>query len=207
MPYRRRGRKSYRRKKRGPYLRSEVKRLVVKKTLANIDDTAGRVTLLNGIAEGAGIDERVGRRVQVLSIHFRGIARKNPADVNIAQSVRYALVQDKAPTGTLPTCAQLWDTTGGLQPTVWPRLQDNLHRFKTVCTFTVVIHGDASDVTAVTLLPWEKFCKLRTNSFYLNTLGTEASMKENALYLFEVGSNGTNPAQSEFVATVRYRDP
>ncbi len=208
MPYGRRRR--YRRgvrPRRRPYMKSEIKRLQTLVSDASINNTTGRVTLLNGIGEGPGIGQRVGRRIQMLSIHLRGYVQKVQANTQGLTSIRYALVLDKDPRGTAMTTAQYYNQAGSAFSMIQGRLQDNLSRFKTVCTFTIVVHGDSGSTTGAAILPWEKFCKLPYGVYYDAATATVADISRNALMLLEISDSGANMPTSELNATLRYKDP
>ncbi len=213
MPFRRRRRMGRRMVRRFPYrrrsMRSELKRSVSIIADGNVDATTGRVSLMNGIAEGAAINQRVGRRINMVSILLRGLVSKVSANTDAAVSIRFALAYDTQPGSALPVIDDFWDNSATTSNLLGPRKLDYLNRFKTLSTWTIVVHGTENVSTGSTQLPWEKYVKLRKGTYYDGVLGTIASLAKGGLYLFEQGSKQTSPqeAHSEVVATLRYKDP
>ncbi len=203
-----RGRKqtTYRRK---PYLKAEVKRRVVTVGQTNVDATTGQVKLFNGLTEGPAIDERIGRRVQLLSLNLRGITEKSTANLDALIAIRYALALDMQPTAILPTCANFWDNTATTSKIIGCRNQVFVSRFRTLATWTVVVHGTEGNTGGETSMPWEKYIKINQPAMYDGTDNTYASLAKNALVLFMQGNKQTagEEAETEICGVLRYKDP
>ncbi len=213
MPY---SRRRYSRRRNIPYRRkpgsAESKRLTTYVANADIDNLTGRVTLLNGLDQDTSISGRQGRSVKMVSLALRGKVVKPGANLAASSAVRYAIVLDSQPTGTLPVLNDYWQITVGSVPVmIANRNVDNMRRFKTIATWTVVIHGDANEGTAVavTLVPWEKFVRIPYEIWFDGQDASIGSVKKNALYFFEASDTlvaNVEPV-SGFVATLRFRDP
>ena len=64
-------------------------------------DTTGSVTLLNTVAQGAAVTQRVGKKIVMKGLQCRGNLQ-NGSTAN-SNDVAFMIVYDKRPTGALPT--------------------------------------------------------------------------------------------------------
>lgn len=78
--------------------------------------------LLNGVKEGTGPTQRIGRKIFMRNIQMTGMWLRNPfADANHIfpeHVVNYAVIYDRQPTGVVPAFSDLYecvDTTGATQ--------------------------------------------------------------------------------------------
>jgi len=79
----------------------------VETAIATSANSTGTVTLLNGIAGGTSASQRVGRRVQMKSLEFKGrVEADSTTTVNLT---RYAVVLDKQSNGAAPSVTDIYD--------------------------------------------------------------------------------------------------
>lgn len=71
--------------------------------------------LCNGVAAGSSASQRIGRRITIKSIEFRGVAAPGAA-AHTSSASRHVLVLDKQPNSALATYADVYDTTPGVTP-------------------------------------------------------------------------------------------
>ena len=71
-------------------------------------DTTGSVTLLNTVAQGASVNQRVGKKIILKGLQARGLCQ-NGATATI-NDVAFLIVYDKRPTGSLPAVTDILAT-------------------------------------------------------------------------------------------------
>uniref|UniRef100_UPI0040470DC0 hypothetical protein n=1 Tax=Yoonia sp. TaxID=2212373 RepID=UPI0040470DC0 len=162
----------------------------------NIDDTF-EIALSNsligqGIVEGTGGDERIGRKVVITDFHIKMRYLHNPgAAADSYGNTFTAIVLDKEFNGTAPTAAQVFDTPGTLGGAQVFRNRDYLSRFKVLKTWTHTWGAKAGVSTALLgSCKFEDF-KMKCNLpiEYVDNTGALASMRGNAIFMFS-GSSG-----------------
>jgi len=68
-------------------------------------NTSTNHTLMNGIAVGANYFNRVGRRIEMQSLHLKGIIDFTGHNTTLIDQARLVVVYDRQPNGALPTTA------------------------------------------------------------------------------------------------------
>ena len=134
-PRKRNGMRPFRRIRRrramrpGGYLnkmKAELKNLDVNIS-GSTDNTANPGILVNGIAQGTDIFERIGRKIVVRSIQFKGLAfQEEAADC----TMRIMGVIDHQPNGVLATIEDVLDDVSGAVSVTHFRKLANRERFK-----------------------------------------------------------------------------
>lgn len=78
--------------------------------------------LLNGLKEGTGPTQRIGRKVFMRNVQLTGMWLRNPfADADLVfpeHTINYAIIYDRQPTGTIPSFSDFYecvDTLGNTQ--------------------------------------------------------------------------------------------
>lgn len=166
-------------------------------------DTSTSVALLNGIAPGTGLDQRVGRQVTMRSVQLK-YAVNPTTSTNIAdQIVRVVLVHDKQPNGT--ACA----ATDVLQyATVFaPRNVDNRRRFTILYDRTHYInsYGETGSGTNIQ----QYYHRLRHPViFNSGSAGTVADIVTGSMYLIVLGtySPGASASNVSYYSRIRFTD-
>jgi len=85
--------------------------------------------LLNGMRQGTGTDERIGRKIQLTGIQVEAGALYTPASGRVT---KLYIIWDTEPQGTLPVVADILYIDGG---NYFPNI-DNNHRFKILASWS-----------------------------------------------------------------------
>ena len=167
-------------------------------------DTVGTVTLLNGVAPGVGISQRVGRRINIRSIQVTGSLSTQDAEV-VASQVKVALIMDMEPGAAVPAITDIYTASTS---TAFHNL-DYRDRFKTIATYQAAF-GALSTVAT------QAYCGSPTNALVniykrcnipVTFKGDDAligSIATNAVYLVTIG-NHANGTGYVFYGAVRIR--
>ncbi len=119
---------------------------------ANMED--GTMLCLNGIAQGDGEEERIGRIAWIHSIHIKGlifdVGRDNQAAPINDYSVRLALVLDTQTNAAVPTPSDVFDILQSQDLLAFRNLQ-HTHRFKVLWDRIFVISKTNVGQGAITL--------------------------------------------------------
>lgn len=167
----------------GGYARGTHSELKVKDTLIDTDvHTGGHMFLLNGIARGDDIAERIGRQVSLVSVNFDGSTFQSAGGV--AQNIRWALVYDRFPNGVAPTVAQIY--TNDADPSS-PRGLDNRQRFTVLASKHLQIMPYNVTGSLHTIKKYRSLRGLMTQ-FNNGDAGTVADIVNGALYLLVQGT-------------------
>lgn len=135
-------------------------------TLSDIDavvDETGKVLHLNRIAQGTGPNQRIGKKTTIHSLYMKFSLTHN--DAHTPQLVRFALVWDKQPNGSLSTGADIFYFPTPPLPPVSAVLRhvemNNRERFKILWTgvipLNVTASGGAPAVSKPTVIYGEKY--------------------------------------------------
>jgi len=164
-------------------------------------DSGSQVLLLNGIARGDEINERVGREVTLRSIQFNFTPHVTVA-TGTDQQQRVLLVYDRQTNATALTAAQVLLTAD----TVAPRNLENRKRFKILFDRTFALNASGEPGSAVTRRFYRKL--RHPVSFNAGDAGTVADIVTGSLYLVVVGSNapGVTAGSVIFATRIRYTD-
>lgn len=166
--------------------------------------STGTVTLLNTVAQGAGQKQRVGKRITLKSLQFRGKS-KAQANNTISHSA-FCIVYDNRPTGTLPTVTEVFETD---DPESMNK-DDNSQRFTILKRVERAFVGGSTlgqnGLTAKTSFVESFFLDLKMRPQVFKSLGTGAigDIDEGALYLVQMGSAPTTYG-SELEGSFRLR--
>jgi len=170
-------------------------------------DTTGSVTLLNTIAQGASVNQRVGKKVVLKSLQFRGnLQNGSTATVN---DVAFMIVYDKRPTGALPTITDILSSA-----TAFSMNNDaNSGRFSILKRHDDVLLGNATAAANYTDEMYKScdfFLSLKDRPTTFKAAGTGAigDIEEGALYLVTIGivAAGTAAASLQGAFRTRFLD-
>lgn len=170
-------------------------------------DTTGSVTLLNPIAQGASVNQRVGKKVVLRGLQCRGnLQNNNNATFN---DVAFLIVYDKRPTGALPTVTDILVSASANAM----NNDANAGRFKIVKREDGVLTGNftaAQNVTTGSSIPSDWYLSLKEMPTVYKAAATGAigDIEEGALYLVTVGSNaaGVTAATASMAFRLRFKD-
>lgn len=165
-------------------------------------DTTGSVTLLATVAQGAGVTQRVGKKIMLKSLQCRGTMNARTAAV--ANDIAFMIVYDKRPTGALPTITDILVTANSSAF----NNDANSGRFRILKRVDDVLIGN----TTTPATGQEE----KDASFYLDLKGLPTVFKaaatgaigdieEGALYLVTVGDNAAGTSAAYLSAGFRTR--
>lgn len=194
----------------GASVRSPGERKVVDTALTDSPfSTTGEVTLLNGVATGTDFTNRIGRRVNCVSVQVNGWIGDGGNAVNEVDSTmcRIMLVEDFQTNGVQAT---ITDILSNADPTAFMNL-NNRERFKVHFDKKFTVPPFNSNTTASDGL----FCPVPTIKFFKKinvpvvfegTAATIGSISSGALYLVVLGSQAATSLQLNWSARVRFVD-
>jgi len=146
-----------------------------------VSDAAVCATVLGDIAQGTSEEERVGKRVRLVSLSLRGVIAWGTAAPTYPLAVVLLVVFDRSPTGTVPPVSDIIEYGAPLQQ----NNAVNSARFRIVMrrmygvSFTMQIP-----------IPLDEFIELQGlyTQYGSATNGSLANIREGALYLYTLGS-------------------
>lgn len=161
-------------------------------------DNAGtnNIVLLNGIAQGSDVTNRIGRRFNNVSIQMRYTIQTAPT-TPVAAAARLMLVFDTQSNGAAPTILQILSSNS----TQGPMNLDNRDRFKVIHDITHVVQPSGPEIV------YEKYYKkINLETTNSGTTNTVSSIATGALYLLMIGDLVSSEAVGFAITRVRYTD-
>lgn len=171
-------------------------------------DTTGSVTLLNTVAQGAAVTQRVGKKIVMKGLQCRGNVANN--STAILNDVAYMIVYDKRPTGALPTITDILVSASAFSM----NNDANAGRFSILkrCDHVVVGNNSltgavANALTERTTLDADWWLDLKSREVVYKAAGTGAigDIEQGALYLVTIGNNAAGTAAATLTAAFRMR--
>ena len=173
--------------------------------VANTDypcDTTGSVTLLNTVAQGAAVTQRVGKKIAMKGLQCRGNIRANAA-TTIADTA-FLIVYDKRPTGALPAITDILVSIN----TNSMNNDANAGRFSVLKRVDQLILGNITTPTTGCEgydYDWWLDLKGREVVYKAAATGAIGDIEQGALYLVTLGSNAAGTTACTFSAAFRMR--
>ena len=156
-------------------------------------NTTGSVTLLNTVAQGAAVTQRVGKKIVMKGLQCRGFVQCGSA--GDTANAAYMVVYDKRPTGALPTITDILVSASSNSM----NNDANAGRFRILKREDVVITGNDAASANVTdtsrvLATW--WLDLKSAPVVYKAAGTGAigDIEEGALYLVTIGDETSTAA-------------
>lgn len=169
--------------------------------LASYDcDTTGSIVLLATVAQGASVNQRVGKKIMWKSLQCRGTI--NNRTTAIANDVAFLIVYDKRPTGVLPTITDVLVSANSSSF----NNDANSGRFMILKRVDQVLIGNTTTpATGQEEKDCSFFLDLKAKAGIFKAAGTGAinDIEEGALYLITVGDNA--PGNGAAYATLAFR--
>lgn len=167
--------------------------------------TGGAVALLNTVAQGAAITQRVGKKISLQSLQCRGVAFAGTAGTIADGTIM--IVYDRRPTGSLPAVTDILDTASSASF----NKDDNAQRFRILKRVDNVFIGNSTTPsTGAEAITADFFLNLKGLPTVYKSVGTGAigDIEEGALYLVTVGSvaAGTTAATASLGFRIRFVD-
>jgi len=168
-------------------------------------DTTGSVTLLNTVAQGTSVNQRVGKKWVMKSLQMRGFVQNGSTAVSNWAS--YMIVYDKKPTGSLPAVTDILVTANSQAF----NNDNNTDRFRIVRRWDNYLAGSTLAASAGGDTGAEADAYVKLNLPVVNKAagtGAIADIEEGALYLVTVGNTaaGTAAASLDTGFRIRFRD-
>jgi len=148
-------------------------------------DTTGSITLLNTVAQGASVNQRIGKKWFMKHLQCRGQASANTTA--IFNDCTTLIVYDKRPTGALPAITDVLNTANALSF----NNDANAGRFKILKRWDTELIGNTTTPATGREAECADFF-LPLNLPVVNKAagtGAIADIEEGALYLVTVGAN------------------
>lgn len=152
-------------------------------------DTTGSVTLIATIAQGASVNQRIGKKCVLRSLQCRGIVVSGTTTTTA--DAAYMIVYDKRPTGALPNITDILNSA----TSVSMNNDNNASRFSILKRVDLVFAGSvANTLTTSSVQGADWYLNLKGKPVTFNAAGTGAigDIDEGALYLVTVGSSAGN---------------
>lgn len=172
-------------------------------------NTTGTIQLINTIAAGTGVTQRVGKKVQLKSLQIRGIMNSDSATLISQYAVM--IVWDRRPSGALPLITDILDSVSPIS-----FLNDaNSSRFKVLWRddFVNINSNTNANNEAVAkvyneFIKFSKKSKANRTTYKAAGTGVIADIDEGALYFISVGGNvsGTADSVGSFNTRLRFWD-
>lgn len=166
---------------------------------AYLFNTTGSIALIPTIAQGASVNQRVGKKVVLKSLQCRGsVANDTTAVFN---DCALLIVYDKRPTGALPAITDILVTATSQSM----NNDNNSGRFKILKRLDFSLIGNATTPTEKSFMSADFFLSLNNLPmvFKSATSGTIADIEEGALYLVTVGDTAAGAADA--IASLGFR--
>lgn len=173
-------------------------------------DTTGSVTLLNTVAQGAALTQRVGKKIVMKGLLCRGRFENNSQA--LLNDCAMIIVYDKRPTGALPAVTDILVTANAQAM----NNDANSGRFKILKREDFILIGNYTQAAPPVSNGNISDCLAKDADFWLNlknlpvvykAAGTGAigDIEEGALYLVTVGINAAGTAAAAMNAGFRLR--
>jgi len=170
-------------------------------------DTTGSVTLINPIPQGAGVTQRVGKKIVMKGLQCRGNLFNNTTA--LWNDVAFMIVYDKRPTGALPAVTDILVSANNNSM----NNDANAGRFSILKRHDCVLLGNttaAANLTDMSVVDASWWLDLKSKPVVYKAAGTGAigDIEEGALYLVTVGSAvaGTTAAAAQLAFRLRFLD-
>lgn len=172
------------------------------------EDTTGSVTLLNLVAQGTAVTQRVGKKIRMKGLQIRGYNANG--STSIFNDTAWLIVYDKRPTGALPAVTDILVTANSQAM----NNDANAGRFAILKRQDRVLLGNGSVTGAVANALTDSFAisedcylDLGKREVVYKAAGTGAigDIEQGALYLVTVGSTAAGTAAAALQVTFRMR--
>lgn len=161
-------------------LRPELKWVSGTSSLPNVDDAAGGIAYVSGIAQGTNVDNRVGEVVMAKRLDINVKVLSNVAALNTFVTYRILLILDKDSNGVVPTITAVANAIMlGSQPiNLLNRVAAG--RFK-ILRDKYITAGQLQSGSEANIWKWE--VPLNHKMTFRGTNSTQAEAGKNSLYL------------------------
>lgn len=164
-------------------------------------DTTGSITLLATVAQGASVNQRIGKKIKWKSLQMRGFAANS--STALFNDCAMLIVYDRRPTGSLPAITDVLNTANSNSF----NNDANSGRFRILKRMDVGLVGNSTSLTENYAQSCDFFVNLRGLPCVFKAAGTGAigDIEEGALYMITVGQNAAGTAAAYINAGFRTR--
>lgn len=168
-------------------------------------DTTGSIVLLNTVAQGASVNQRVGKKIMLKSLQCHGQVLSNSTAVT--NDISLLIVYDKRPVGALPAITDILNTANSSSF----NNDANSGRFRILKRWDAVLVGNTTTPqTGREAEEADFYLNLRDLPTNFKAAGTGAigDQEEGSLLLVTTGSNaaGTTAAAASLGFRLRFMD-
>lgn len=170
-------------------------------TALGINTSAPRIILLNGIAEGTGVSQRVGRKIKMTSVQGRMSVYVSTATTS--PSVRCMIVYDMQTNSTLAGLGDILQVFTAGSDFISPYNLNNRDRFRVLWDKTYTVNAVNNERAT-----FKFYKKLKLDTVYDNTGAIIDDISTGSLLLLFFSSDRTVAANPvvDYYARVRYMD-
>jgi len=183
--------------------KQEISSLITRRLHRNVEDkyvdtnigtavsvtSTPTITLLNGVAQGSNVSNRLGNQITITRLELKSITVVGDA----TQFMRLCLIWDKQPNGALAAEADIWALAG--QP-LSQRNNDKIARFDILWDHRFIL--DTNDSVKMV----DRNMRVNRKTYFNATAGAIANITTGALLLFQLSDSGAAPNPTQGV-TVR----
>lgn len=171
-------------------------------------DTTGSVTLLNTVAQGTAVTQRVGKKISMKGLQVRGYSANGTTAV--FNDTAWLIVYDKRPTGSLPAVTDILVTATSTSM----NNDNNAGRFTILKRVDRVLLGNttvqaavANAITDICAISEDCYLDLKGKETIFKAAATGAigDIEQGALYLVTVGSNAAGTTAASLTVAFRLR--
>lgn len=170
-------------------------------------DTTGSVTLIATVAQGASVNQRIGKKAVWKSLQFRGLMYAGATAA--FNDVAFLIVYDKRPTGALPALTDILVSASSAAM----NNDANSGRFRILKRVDAMIIGNLTGTVATqsltdcSAISADFYLKLRQLPVVFKAAGTGAigDIEEGALYLVTIGNTAAGTAAAILQGQFRTR--
>lgn len=162
-------------------------------------DTTGSIALVATIAQGAGVQQRIGKKASYKSVQVRGLCHSNTATTVADGAI--LLVYDREPTGALPAITAILNTA-----TSQSFLNDdNSKRFRIMRRWDYTYCGPVGTPTSASAYSMDEWVDMKNLPVQFKAAATGAigDIATGALYVVTVGNIAAGTAAP--VANIGFR--
>jgi len=165
-------------------------------------DTTGSIVLLNTVAQGPSVNQRVGKKILLKSLQMHGLALQNNAST--INDIAMLIVYDKRPVGALPAITDILNTANSSSF----NNDANSGRFRILKRVDMTLTGNAvTPATGGEAMSADFYLNLRDlpTTYKATGSGTIGDQEEGSLLLVTVGSQTAGTAAATLNAGFRCR--
>lgn len=162
-------------------------------------DSNGFISLLNGVARGTDVTDRIGRSIVMNGLQLR-LHGYTIGTTGVDQIQRILVVMDRQANGAPPSITSVLDSVDVLSP----YNRDNRLRFNVLADFNVVLNhsGEPGSMWCRTL--YLNNVRGAVQQFNTGDTASVSSITTNSIYLIAIGNIGSGPQSSNVYFSSRF---